>query len=66
METINLSGTWQCAIPGMEKPIRIPGTLDESGIGYKDVGARNGTRTRIPAGRFIRWTRVSGPVSPVW
>lgn len=40
METINLSGTWQCAIPGMEKPIRIPGTLDESGIGYKDVGGK--------------------------
>lgn len=24
----------------MEKPIRIPGTLDESGIGYKDVGGK--------------------------
>lgn len=40
METINLSGTWQCTIPGMEKPIRIPGTLDESGIGFPDVGGK--------------------------
>ena len=66
METINLSGTWQCAIPGMEKPIRIPGTLDESGIGYKDVGGKKWHPDTDTSRRFIRWTRVSGPVSPVW
>lgn len=40
MACIDLSGIWQCAIPGMEKPIRIPGTLDESGIGFPDVGGK--------------------------
>ena len=40
MHTIDLSGVWQCAIPGMTKPITIPGTLDESGIGHRDVGGK--------------------------
>ncbi|MBQ8554809.1 MAG: hypothetical protein IJ438_02940 [Clostridia bacterium] len=40
MRIIDLSGIWQCAIPGMTKPIAIPGTLDQSGIGYQDVGGK--------------------------
>ena len=40
MRIIDLSGVWQCAIPDMTKPITIPGTLDESGIGYRDVGGK--------------------------
>ncbi|MGN0971029.1 MAG: hypothetical protein ACI4OY_03670, partial [Aristaeellaceae bacterium] len=40
MQTIDLSGIWQCAIPDMTKPITIPGTLDESGIGHRDVGGK--------------------------
>ena len=40
MHIIDLSGAWQCAIDGQEKPITIPGTLDESGIGYRDVGGK--------------------------
>ncbi|MGN0747378.1 MAG: hypothetical protein ACI4ML_11930 [Aristaeellaceae bacterium] len=40
MQTIDLSGVWQCAIPDMTKPITIPGTLDESGIGHRDEGGK--------------------------
>ena len=40
MRTIDLSGIWQCAIPEMTRPITIPGTLDESGIGHRDAGGK--------------------------
>ena len=40
MNCIDLSGVWQCAIPGMEKPMTVPGTLDQSGIGFPDVGGK--------------------------
>ena len=40
MHTIDLSGIWQCAIPDMTRPITIPGTLDESGIGHRDAGGK--------------------------
>ena len=33
---IDLSGIWQCEIPGQSAPIRLPGTLDESGIGFPE------------------------------
>ena len=67
METINLSGTWQCEIPGMEKPIRIPGTLDESGIGYPDAGGKkwhpdtdtNRKLYQVDQGIRTRLTRVA-------
>ena len=36
MSTQDLSGVWQCSIPGMTAPVRLPGTLDESGIGFPD------------------------------
>ena len=32
----DLSGIWQCSIPGMSAPVTLPGTLDESGIGFPD------------------------------
>ena len=32
----DLSGVWQCSIPGMSAPVTLPGTLDESGIGFPD------------------------------
>ena len=40
MRYYDLSGVWQCVIPGMEKPMTLPGTLDLSGIGYPDVGGK--------------------------
>lgn len=36
---LSLEGDWRAALPGYEGPIRIPGTLDESGIGEADRGA---------------------------
>ncbi len=36
MKYTDLSGIWMCEIPGMKKEIRIPGTLEESGIGFPD------------------------------
>ncbi|MBR4537699.1 MAG: hypothetical protein IKO52_02505 [Clostridia bacterium] len=33
---LDLSGIWQCEIPGQSGPVRLPGTLDESGIGFPD------------------------------
>ena len=32
----DLSGVWHCEIPGQSAPVRLPGTLDESGIGWPD------------------------------
>ena len=36
MTGIDLSGAWTCSIPGRTGTIRIPGTLDEAGIGFPD------------------------------
>lgn len=40
MRIIDLSGTWQCTIEGQSAPIAIPGTLDQSHIGFPDVGGK--------------------------
>ena len=34
--TIDLSGLWACEIPGQKGEIRLPGTLDEAGVGFAD------------------------------
>ena len=36
MEYIDLSGMWLCEIPDGRYEMRLPGTLDESGIGFPD------------------------------
>ena len=36
MKTIDLSGVWECSVPGQSGSIRLPGTLDEAGIGSPD------------------------------
>lgn len=66
MRIIDLSGTWQCDIEGMSGPIAIPGTLDQSRIGYADVGGKkwhpdNDTNTALyqtSEGIRTRLTRV--------
>lgn len=66
MHIIDLSGIWQCTIPGMTKPMTIPGTLDESGIGHKDVGGKkwhpdtdtNAALYQVDQGIQTRLTRV--------
>ena len=40
MNTIDLSGLWECTIPGQQGVIRLPGTLDEGGFGAPDDPAR--------------------------
>ena len=32
----DLSGLWRCEIPGIRAELRLPGTLDEGGIGFPD------------------------------
>lgn len=66
MYTIDLSGVWQCAIPGMNAHISIPGTLDLNGIGYPDVGGKkwhpdtdtNAALYQVDQGIQTRLTRV--------
>lgn len=66
MYTIDLSGVWQCAIEGMTAPMTIPGTLDESHIGYPDLGGKkwhpdtdlNGALYQVDQGIQTRLTRV--------
>ena len=36
MRTVDLSGIWECSIPGQSGEIRLPGTLDEGGFGLPD------------------------------
>ncbi|MBR5108656.1 MAG: hypothetical protein IK099_00550 [Clostridia bacterium] len=40
MQYVDLSGPWMCEIPGGGGEMRLPGTLDESGIGFPDNPAR--------------------------
>ena len=36
MRTVDLSGIWECSVPGQTGSVRLPGTLDEAGIGSPD------------------------------
>ena len=36
MICFDLSGTWACEVPGRRAQMRLPGTLDENGIGFPD------------------------------
>lgn len=36
MTIIDLSGIWECSVPGQSGQIRLPGTLDEGGFGFPD------------------------------
>ena len=36
MQLYDLSGPWTCRIPGQTKTVRLPGTLDENGVGHPD------------------------------
>ena len=37
MDFIDLSGLWACEIPGQRGQVRLPGTLDEAGMGFPDA-----------------------------
>ncbi len=36
MKTFSVAGDWKCEIPGQSALMTLPGTLDESGIGFPD------------------------------
>ena len=40
MRTVDLSGRWECTVPGQSGEIRLPGTLDEAGFGRPDDPAK--------------------------
>ena len=76
MRMIDLSGVWQCSIPGQDKPITIPGTLDESGIGNPDTGANQWhpdaeanasvAHAGVIATRLTRRVTYEGPARLTW
>ena len=51
---LDLSGVWQCEIPGQSGPIRLPGTLDESGIGFPDDPKRQWKADEVSRIGFYR------------
>lgn len=74
MRTIDLSGLWRCEIPGQSADIRLPGTLDEGGVGHPDTGANqwhpdadaNGALARddgVIATRLTRRHTYEGPAT---
>ena len=44
MKCLDLSGLWQCEIPGRQATVRLPGTLDENGVGFPDDPAHQWMR----------------------
>ena len=56
---MDLSGIWQCEIPGQSAPLRLPGTLDESGIGFPDDPAR---QWKVDEVRRIGFYRDGDPI----
>ena len=56
---IDLSGIWQCKIPGQCAPLRLPGTLDESGIGFPDDPSRQWKADEV---RRIGFYRDGDPI----
>ena len=40
MHTVDLSGMWECSVPGQSGTLRLPGTLDEAGFGLPDDPSR--------------------------
>ena len=44
-----LQGVWRCEIPGQQKDVRLPGTLDENGVGCPDDPAKQWKATELQA-----------------
>ncbi len=74
MRTMDLSGIWSCCIPGtgLQAAMRVPGTLDENGIGFPDRGTNQWhpdakvsaelSGEKEIATRFTRCFTYEGPV----
>ena len=59
MSYTDLSGIWTCEIPGQCAPMRLPGTLDESGIGFPDDPRRQWKAEEV---RRIGFWREGDPI----
>ena len=56
---MDLSGAWQCEIPGQSGTLLLPGTLDESGIGFPDDPERQWKADEV---RRIGFWREGDPI----
>ncbi|MBR1584313.1 MAG: hypothetical protein IJ662_02085, partial [Clostridia bacterium] len=56
---IDLSGIWRCEIPGQQGTVRLPGTLDESGIGFPDDPSK---QWKVDEVRRIGFYRDGDPI----
>ncbi len=69
----DLGGLWHCAIPGQEKDVTLPGTLDENGVGHPETRAAKWhpdehvneslAQSGVIATRFTRRVTYEGPAS---
>ena len=67
----DLGGLWRCAIPGQEKDVTLPGTLDENGVGHPETRAAKWhpdehvneslAESGVIATRFTRKVTYEGP-----
>lgn len=55
----DLSGIWKCEIPGQRAALRLPGTLDESGIGFPDDPGKQWKADEV---RRIHFYRDGDPI----
>ena len=55
----DLSGIWQCELPGQSGALRLPGTLDESGLGFPDDPERQWKAEEV---RRIGFYRDGDPI----
>ena len=68
---LDLGGLWHCAIPGQEKDVTLPGTLDENGVGHAETRAAKWhpdehvneslAESGVIATRFTRKVTYEGP-----
>ena len=68
---LDLGGLWRCAIPGQEKDVTLPGTLDENGVGHPETRAAKWhpdehvneslAESGVIATRFTRKVTYEGP-----
>ncbi len=59
MEYTDLSGLWSCSVPGWQGTLRLPGTLDEGGIGPADDPAK---QWRVDTVREMGFWREGDPI----
>ena len=67
MKTVDLSGIWECSVPGQSGEIRLPGTLDEAGFGFPDDPARQWQAEDVKRiGFWQEGEAATGDMIPAW